>query len=271
MTIPFSPYDFFGYLMAGFLLICSTEYAVGADWVLNRDLKVSQAAFWLGLAYILGHIVANFSSYLIEHRFVRGFLRSPEVFLFEDAPVAPQKPPWRVRLTSAHWWLRFFSPVAWWRWLFPVGWRRRVFPIFHQPFPPETRERVLKKAAEEGFDKPGRALFFHCHATVKGDNATSERLNSFLSLYGFCRNVCMGALIAAPILLYGACRDLEVSDWEIKGTFHSDRFYWALAAFGVAAGMLFRYLKFFKHYTMEVFQTYAEKDKPKAKEDPKPA
>lgn len=57
MTFAFSPYDFFGYLVAGFLVVCSTEYAVGGDWVPNRDLKIPQAAFWVGAASIIGHKV----------------------------------------------------------------------------------------------------------------------------------------------------------------------------------------------------------------------
>lgn len=130
---------------------------------------------------------------------------------------------------------------------------------------------MLKKSSEEGFAKPARALFLHCHASVKGDKTTYDRLTSFLNLYGFCRNVCMGALIAAPILLYGACRDLRVSDGHVTGPCHSDRFSWAVAALGVAVGMLYRYLKFFKHYTTEVFMTYAELKKDKPKEEPKPA
>jgi hypothetical protein len=272
MSFPFSPYDFFGYLVAGFLVICSTEYAVDSDWILNRELKVPQAAFWLGAAYIIGHIVANVSSYFIEHKFLRGVLRSPEELLFEDEPArtAPVKLTWRERLGSPHWWLSLVNPVAWWRWFFPVGLARVVFPIFHKPFPQETRQRVLKKSSEEGFTKAGRALYLHCFATVKGDKTTYDRLTSFLNLYGFCRNVCMGSLIAFPILLFGACRDLKASDLHVTGQFQWGRFYWALAALGVAVGMLYRYLKFFRHYTMEVFTSYAELKKDDPKEEPKP-
>jgi len=33
---------------------------------------------------------------------------------------------------------------------------------------------------------------------------------------------------------------------------------WAIVAFVAAIGMFYRYLKFFRHYTVEVFTTYAE-------------
>lgn len=272
MSFPFSPYDFFGYLVAGFLVICSAEYAIDGNWVLNRELKVPQAAFWLGAAYIVGHLVANVSSYFIEHKFLRGVLRSPEELLFEDEPTPPTtaKLMWRQRLGSLPWWLSLINPVAWWRWSFPVGVARAIFPIFHKPFPQETRQRVLKKSSDEGFTKAGRGLYLHCFATVKGDKNTYDRLISFLNLYGFCRNVCMGSLIAVPILLFGACRDLRASDWQITGPFHWAQFYWVLAALAVAVGMLYRYLKFFRHYTMEVFTSYAELKKDKPEEEPKP-
>src|SRR5262249_55633121 len=59
MTIPFSPYDFFGFLVAGFLVLLSFERAVGRHWIIDQDLKVTTAAFWIGAAYIIGHIDAN--------------------------------------------------------------------------------------------------------------------------------------------------------------------------------------------------------------------
>ena len=64
---------------------------------------------------------------------------------------------------------------------------------------------------------------------------------------------------------------MRVHDWSVTGEFHWDRFYWALAALGVAVGMLYRYLKFFKHYTSEMFVSYSELPEPtKPPEPPKP-
>jgi hypothetical protein len=263
MSFPFSPYDFFGYLVAGFVVVCAAESATGSNWVLNQELKWPQAAFWVMVAYITGHVVANLSSYFIEHKFLRGVLDCPEVLLFQDEPAPPPGPAaWGERLTSWRWWLSWLNPAAWWRWLFPHGLKRGLFPIYYKPLPQQTRARVLEKAVKEGFAAPGRALFYHCLATVKKDKTTYERLTSFLNLYGLCRNVCMAALIAAPVLVWGAYRDVTWGGWRLWGELHTDRLLWALAALGCAAGMLYRYLKFFRHYTQEVFVSYSEAEGP---------
>jgi hypothetical protein len=59
MTIPFSPYDFFGYLANGFIIVCSFEYALFGTSLAERDWKVGIAVFYTILSYIIGHIVAT--------------------------------------------------------------------------------------------------------------------------------------------------------------------------------------------------------------------
>jgi hypothetical protein len=215
MTMPFSIYDFFGYLAAGFLLLCAADYAFDGGWLLKKEVWPVHAIFWAVLAYVTGHIVATVSSYWLEHKFLRGVLISPEVTLFDQEKRGS------------------FWP--------------KVFPIFYNPFPKETRTRVLKKAKIAGIEQPGRGLFFHCHPIVITQSHTRERLNTFLNLYGLCRNVSMAALLAIPILVAGM----------IARGFDPAKLLWIFIAFATAVGMFYRYLKFFKHYTEEVFRTYA--------------
>src|SRR5262245_42252606 len=112
------------------MVLCSAERATGNTWIIDQDLKITTAAFWLAAAYVAGHLVANLSSYFIEHKFLRGALESPEVLLFTDEPAPPRAPPrWPDRLRSWSWWGSLINPVAWWRWAFPHGWRRGLFPI----------------------------------------------------------------------------------------------------------------------------------------------
>ena len=232
MTIPFSPYDFFGYLANGFIVLCAFEYAFFGTSMAEREWKVGNAAFYIVLAYIVGHIIANLSSYVLEYKIVREWLKSPEETLFE-----PKHKTWRS----------FF------------------FPIFYRPFPADTQARVLAVAKKNGFDKQSRGLFLHAHAVVKQDKVTLERLTAFLNQYGFCRNVSMGLIISAIILLTGALIDVrrwsEIDNYKLA---------WAGAALLGAGGMFYRYLKFFRHYTMEVFVSYAELKQEKLKEEPKP-
>ncbi len=255
MSFPFSPYDFFGCLVAGFLVLCAIERAVGGSWIVGQDLKFSTAAFWVALAYVVGHVVANLASYVLEHKFLREGIGSPEVIPFTDEPQVPPPP---ARSLWREWWAAQLSPKAWWRWLFPLGLRRRVFPVYFKPLAAETRKRLLDKSSNEGFPTPCRALFDHCHAIVKREKAVNDRLTTFLNLYGFCRNVSMGALIAIPILIWGAFKDVTLSGWWFGGTVNTELLWWAAAAAGVAVGLLYRYLKFHRHYTHEVFLSYAE-------------
>ena len=218
VKIPFSVYDFFAYLATGFVVLVAVDFALDLGWTAKEKLPPGMVVFVTIGAYVLGHIVANLSSYFLEHQFLRGVLRSPEETLFG----AERRTPWR-----------------------------RLFPIFYKPFPEETQRRILEKAKAAGIEKPGRGLFFHCHALVKRDQATLERLNTFLNLYGFCRNVCAASLIAAAILLFAAFAYPDRAS-------HTQKLAWAIVAVGASIGLFYRYLKFFKHYTEEVYRSYAE-------------
>src|SRR4030042_3344576 len=216
MKIPFSVYDFFGYLASGFLILCSADYAFDGEWILRKDLWTVHAVFWTLLAYIIGHIVANISSFLLEYKFLREILISPEETLFDEQKRG--------------------------------GFWPGIFPIFYRPFPTETKRRVLERARTAGIERPGRGLFFHCLPLAMQHSHTLERLSTFLNLYGFSRNISMAALLTVPILIVGM----------ISSGFDEYKLYWIIVAISVFIGMFYRYLKFFKHYTEEVFRSYAE-------------
>ncbi|GAA4422347.1 hypothetical protein GCM10023155_05800 [Bremerella cremea] len=177
--------------------------------------------FLVVASYILGHLVAHLASFLTEHVLLRGCLGSPEEHIFKEKA---------------------------------EGWRAYILTNFFKPFPPETRKRVLEKARGEGIGGPGRGLFYHCFATVKRDKSTSERLASFLTVYGFCRNVSMACLLAGGVLLFAGLVDVN---WKTLTGLHTGKLWWALGAFIVAIGLFLRYLKYFRHYTDEVFRDYA--------------
>ena len=223
MKIPFSVYDFFAFLATGFIVLCAVDYAFDLGWLQKKDLPPGILVFIILGAYILGHLVANLSSYFLEHRFLRGILMSPEHTLFEE--------------TKGFW--------------------SRVFPIFYRTFPPETKKRVFARAKTAGISQPGRGLFFHCHSIVKRDKCTADRLRNFLNAYGFCRNASMASIISAAILLYAGLREWD-RDLDSTAGINFDKLTWAAVAIVVAIGLFYRYLKFFKHYTEEVFRDYAE-------------
>ncbi len=222
MKIPFSVYDFFAYLTTGFLLLCAADYAFDIGWLQKEKVPPGIIGFLIVSGYILGHFVAHLSSFFLEHKFLRGVLKSPEETLFEK------------------------QAKDFWSY---------IFPIFYKPFPPETQQRVMSRAAAAGIERPGRALFFHCFAIVKRDKSTAERLGTFLNVYGFCRNMSMAALIAAGILLFATFQH-----WS-AAAIDTAKLAWAGVAIVVAIVLFYRYLKFFKHYTEEVFRDYAEPEK----------
>jgi hypothetical protein len=219
--IPLGVYDFFGYLASGFLVLAALDLVFTDGSVLKSDMQLLPGLFWLVVAYVTGHIVANISSFLLERALVQRVLGRPHQVLFE----VPARRKWS-----------------------------RLFPGYHEALPRETRERVLKKANERaGITQPGPGLFFHCFAFVRGDEDASGRLDSFLSLYGFSRNVATAAAIAVLVL----AADL-ISMESVEVALRSVEFRWAVAAAVAAVGLLYRYLKFFRLYSVEVFIRYAE-------------
>ncbi|MEE8375026.1 MAG: hypothetical protein V3S26_01725 [Acidimicrobiia bacterium] len=216
--IPFSVYDFFGYLSSGVVVLFSATYSYQGTEAFDIDLGVAQILLSVVGAYVIGHVVAAMSSFLLERRLTRGVIGSPTDLLFEQEATE--------------------------------GWRR-VFGQYHKPLPEKTAERVLSKAKKAAsIESPGEALFFHCFGVVRQDEYPRQRLATFLNLYGFARNVAMAALIGAVMI--------GVS------VFFNDRVDQALLWAGslltllVSVAMYFRYLKFYRQYSVELYVTYAE-------------
>jgi len=222
MKIPFSIYDFFGYLSSGFAVLAALDFASGARWLFADSVPAGFALVILLAAYVTGHLVAHVSSVVLEHGFLRRVLRSPEEHLLATTKISTR-----------------------WRWLFPGNFAQ---------LPQGTRERVLAKAAAAGAGLEPRALFFHCHACVKSDEVTLGRLNTFLNLYGFCRNLAMSVLLSGFILM--GLTVLRAS-WPLSAESQSSLLIGVLCL-PLSYVLLLRYLKFFRHYTVEVFVSYAE-------------
>lgn len=222
MKIPFSVYDFFGYLASGFALLAVYDYMTGARWLLAESAPFGLTSAAILASYVLGHAVAHLSSILIEHGLVRRVLGSPESNLLASTP-----------------------PATRWRWLFPG---------MFSPLPGPTRERVLAYASVVGITSDSRALFLHCHQRTKSDEPTRVRLDTFLTLYGFCRNLSMATTLSAVTLI--GCGLMQTS-WPLPHEAQSMLLAGALCA-AVAYVLLLRYLKFFRHYTQEVLVYCAE-------------
>lgn len=221
-NIPFSIYDFFAYLASGVIVIGATDLALGGLLFDSETFPFAQALLLIALAYLLGHVVAHLSSTFLENLLVRRVLKSPEDHMFREKQ----------------------STIL-----------SRVLPGYTAPLPARTQKRVLQRSTSAGFPAPGRDLFYHCHAIARHDEATSARLNAFLYLYGFSRNTSLALLYSAIIFLLvtiGLVRPLSVDSAGLP------LIALAVIAFLLAAIMLLRYLKFFRHFTQEVFVSYSE-------------
>lgn len=217
--LPFTVYDFFAYLSSGFVVLASITAAFVGYEPLKESPGFLLAVLFVVAAYVTGHIVANVSGDLIERRLVRKRLGMPTEHLLGSET---------------------------------TGVRPKLFPGFYSSLPSATQQRVFERAAERGFAGTGEALFFHCHALMKSDDAVQARLNTFLNLYGFCRNMTMALVIAAGTLGIGVAVGSADTGPDIGPG------WWIVAALLAGVGMLYRYLKFLRQYGVELFTSYAE-------------
>jgi uncharacterized membrane protein YdcZ (DUF606 family) len=89
-------------------------------------------------------------------------------------------------------------------------------------------------------------LFWAAFAVARGDKTAMERLGHFLNQYGLCRNLSFTAILSGLVLVAYA--------WK-KG--NSEELWWAALAGVLGAAMFLRYMKFYRHYAIEVLTTYA--------------
>ncbi len=230
----FSDYDLFAYVATGLAAIVIWDLGTGTHWVVGADWTVASGTATIIVSYVLGHILAWPASWLIERCFVSNVLGPPSKVLFAAAPKTPS--------------------VA--------GW---LFPDYFNPLDDQMKVRVRARAREDGQSaQAGESLFWTAFARAKRDGTTYSRMEGFLKLYGFCRNVafvglagCVGLLIAAGWSLWvnGVVADAR------------SQLRWAGAAFVVGLSLFYRYLKFHRLYSVEVFVGYAELPAPKGGSD----
>lgn len=214
--LPFSVYDFFGYLASGAVVLAGFVAAFLGDQAFKGSPTILVDFLLIIAIYALGHVIANLAGNLIEHRIVREGLGTPTEVLFGR------------RLPSKS--------------------EARFFGGYFKQLPPGVREQVGERAGDRQDDD----LFYHCHAQMKSNPAVMSRLDTFLNLYGFSRNTCLAMLIAAAFLAVGiALGDAKTGVVAGPG-------WWLALALLAAIGLFYRYLKFYRHYAVELFVSYAE-------------
>lgn len=217
--VPFDPYDFFGYLASGVLVIIGMDLALGFPHVIGQDLKVVDATVLLLAVYVAGQLVATPAKALLEDLVVDKFLKRPCVNLL------------RTRRSG-------LGPF--------------MFPGFFKPLPEEIRTRILSQAEGEGVRDRGEGLFLHVrfHPQIVSNEKLIVRLGGFIDKYGFARNLAFTSLAVGIALLV---------KFQFVGT--PDLLRYGCTALAVAVLLFYRYLKFFRQYSFEMFNTYAGLDR----------
>lgn len=168
-SIPFSVYDFFGYIASGLLLCFAADYVLPGDWIIEDTLPPSVIAFWTVAAYIVGQANAQLSGFLLEQQFTWRVLGKTI-----DNLMGGQQHDWRATL----------------------------FPTYFRPLPEDVKERIRDRALGVG-NLIGDSLFHHVRTIAKRDKETWANLNCFIERYGFCRNMSLALLISAILV---SCR-----------------------------------------------------------------
>jgi hypothetical protein len=214
--ISFSSYDFFGYLASGLFFLVGMELVFGFPTVLARNFTVVESALLLLAMYVTGQIVAIAAKAILEDLLVARILRRPNVNLLQS-----KKP------------------------LFPS----LIFPCYYQPLPDQARKRILDRAQRQGTAGAAEDLFLHVRYSPEILENTSllARLNNFLNQYGFHRNLSFSGLVVGAALLLKLQLSVDVNA-ELRN--------YALLALTTGVLLFYRYLKFFRQYSYEMFNAY---------------
>ena len=215
-NLPFDPYDFFGYIASGLVVIAGMQLVLGYPIVIGADLKPFNIAVLVLAVYVAGQIAAGPAKALLEDVVIDKVLKRPTENLFRSSP----------------------------SFLFGI-----FFPGYYKPLPPGVQERVLGALQSDLGKVPegeDRFLAVRYSKKVLSDERLLKKIDSFRDKYGFNCNIAFTALVTSTALLVKG---------YMFGTSELIHYGWI----GLVSGILlfYRYLKFFRQYSFEMFNCYA--------------
>lgn len=212
--LPFTTFDFWAYLSAGFLLLFVVDYVVGTALLSRESWPIVQAVVALSVAYVVGQLVASISAMFFERLIVGKVLGYPRDVLFGKAKAS--------RLIQA------------------------TMPDYFRPLPETVQSAALRRASELGVEDPGETLFLAAYSNARDIPVVMAKVDTFLTQYNFCRNIALVALADSAILFWS----------HFSGTAAQENLYYAWFALIVGVGMSFRYLKYFRLFSVEIYASY---------------
>lgn len=122
-----------------------------------------------------------------------------------------------------------------------------IFPGYYTPLPQSIRAQVLARAHRDGSSREGEDLFLHVRYSpdIRNDERLMRRLSSFLNQYGFNRNLSFSLLVIGVGLLV---KSSAANGTPLAG--------YAICALILGLCLFYRYLKFYRQYSYEMFNSY---------------
>ena len=236
LSVPFTLFDYFSYLIAGFVLLLSADYSLcGLSHVTAFEVKTGWIwlAVFLIIAYVLGHAIAGVASPLLQRGVVDRWPGRPCEHLLTSAPEsAPAK-------------------------------SRRAWREYHTPLAKPVQDAVRKAAQKAiGADEPPLdtgAIFNISDACVRKDADSYAFIERCASLFSFCRNLSVALLASAILFAWGGYFHTVAQNQDKSGPLVAG---WLLitVAFVGSVALFFRYLKFYRLHAATVFYSFALAD-----------
>lgn len=172
--LPFTLYDFFGYLACGAVAAAAYDYVWFSGAHLQSLPSLPKAVVAIIGVYVLGHVLSHFSR-----------------ILFQDLPehikyIRSRWRPHEVLLGDRH--FRVLSVLC----------SERYGPL------PRLVQRLIEHRLEaDGLSLPAdnQASIIYCQALVTADPTASGRVQQFQNLYGFCRSMSFTLLLVSVVTL----------------------------------------------------------------------
>ncbi len=223
--LKFSDYDAFAYVACGVVAFAISDVLFDTRLVFTSGWTFSEGLLFLIAAYLAGHLVASPSSWVLEKLFVGKVLGAPTAHLIGLGPPG--------RLGAS------------------------LRPLFRGYFAEMPKKQLSAVAQSENLTANNSVdgVFWRAYVVARHNPISSARMESFLKLYGFCRNMSFLGLATFVGALY-----IGVSNW-CEGGWHDlveTHLVMSTAAGIVWLVLLLRYLKFYRLYALEVLLAYAK-------------
>lgn len=168
--IPFTTFDFWAYLSAGFLFLFVADQVAGTGFLAREKWTVIQGVVALSGAYVVGQLATSISALVFERILVGKLLGYPPDVLF-GYPKAS----------------RLIRPF---------------FPDYFCYLPDRTRQLALEKGQAAGVSGSSDALFLAAYTNARATPVVFAKLETFLNQYVFCRNTALIAFVDAALLYW---------------------------------------------------------------------